>query len=52
MQGDKLNALYFVSRGSVEVLRNDVVVAILGTPLCKYYLGYRLVVINIAPVTD
>ncbi|EDV27265.1 uncharacterized protein TRIADDRAFT_23112, partial [Trichoplax adhaerens] len=30
MQGDKLNFLYFISRGSVEVLRNDVVVAILG----------------------
>eukprot|EP00061_Rhincodon_typus_P013028 g39142.t1 len=30
--GDVLTALYFISRGSIEILRNDVVVAILGTP--------------------
>lgn len=28
--GDVLTALYFVSRGSIEILRSDVVVAILG----------------------
>ncbi|KAL4617785.1 potassium voltage-gated channel subfamily H member 6 [Arapaima gigas] len=28
--GDVITALYFVSRGSIEILRNDVVVAILG----------------------
>ncbi|XP_056143492.1 potassium voltage-gated channel subfamily H member 6a [Lampris incognitus] len=28
--GDVLSALYFISRGSIEILRNDVVVAILG----------------------
>ncbi|XP_034562152.1 potassium voltage-gated channel subfamily H member 2 isoform X3 [Notolabrus celidotus] len=28
--GDVLNALYFISRGSIEILRGDVVVAILG----------------------
>ncbi|XP_051894815.1 potassium voltage-gated channel subfamily H member 6a isoform X2 [Pristis pectinata] len=28
--GDVLTALYFISRGSIEILRNDVVVAILG----------------------
>lgn len=28
--GDILTALYFISRGSIEILRNDVVVAILG----------------------
>ena len=29
--GDLLTALYFFSRGSIEILRGDVVVAILGT---------------------
>uniref|UniRef100_A0AAY5EJ24 Voltage-gated inwardly rectifying potassium channel KCNH2 n=1 Tax=Electrophorus electricus TaxID=8005 RepID=A0AAY5EJ24_ELEEL len=29
-QGDVLTALYFISRGSIEILRGDVVVAILG----------------------
>ena len=29
-RGDVLNALYFVSRGSIEILRDDVVLAILG----------------------
>lgn len=29
--GDLLTALYFISRGSIEILRGDVVVAILGT---------------------
>ena len=29
-RGDVLNALYFVSRGSLEVVKNDVVEAILG----------------------
>ncbi|XP_036755822.2 potassium voltage-gated channel subfamily H member 6 isoform X2 [Manis pentadactyla] len=28
--GDVLSTLYFISRGSIEILRNDVVVAILG----------------------
>uniref|UniRef100_A0A4W5LTE2 Cyclic nucleotide-binding domain-containing protein n=1 Tax=Hucho hucho TaxID=62062 RepID=A0A4W5LTE2_9TELE len=28
--GDVLSALYFISRGSIEILRDDVVVAILG----------------------
>lgn len=30
--GDVLTALYFISRGSIEILRGDVVVAILGEP--------------------
>lgn len=30
--GDVLSALYFISRGSIEILRDDVVVAILGGP--------------------
>lgn len=28
--GDVLTALYFVSRGSIEILKSDIVVAILG----------------------
>ena len=28
--GDVLSTLYFISRGSIEILRDDVVVAILG----------------------
>lgn len=28
--GDVLTALYFLSRGSIEILKDDVVVAILG----------------------
>ena len=29
-RGDVLTALYFVSRGSIEILKDDIVVAILG----------------------
>lgn len=29
--GDLISALYFISRGSIEILKGDVVVAILGT---------------------
>lgn len=29
-RGDVLTALYFISRGSIEILRDDIVVAILG----------------------
>lgn len=29
-RGDILTALYFVSRGSIEILKDDIVVAILG----------------------
>ena len=29
-QGDVLTCLYFISRGSIEILKNDVVMAILG----------------------
>ncbi|KAL5007461.1 hypothetical protein ScPMuIL_016267 [Solemya velum] len=41
-RGDVLTALYFVSRGSIEILREDIVVAILGKDdvfgenLCKH----------------
>lgn len=37
--GDVLSALYFISRGSIEILRGDVVVAILG----RYQYGLILV---------
>lgn len=38
-RGDVLTALYFISRGSIEILRDDIVVAILGnTPeLIQFY---------------
>ena len=32
-RGDVLNALYFISRGSIEILRDDLVMAILGKKL-------------------
>ncbi|XP_055885138.1 potassium voltage-gated channel subfamily H member 6-like isoform X4 [Biomphalaria glabrata] len=41
-RGDILSALYFISRGSIEILKDDIVVAILGKDdvfgenLCKY----------------
>lgn len=34
--GDVLTALYFVSRGSIEILKDDVVVAILGRSAVRY----------------
>uniref|UniRef100_A0A3B4XUY3 Voltage-gated inwardly rectifying potassium channel KCNH2 n=1 Tax=Seriola lalandi dorsalis TaxID=1841481 RepID=A0A3B4XUY3_SERLL len=39
--GDVLTALYFISRGSIEILRGDVVVAILG-PVVGTGLGLEL----------
>lgn len=38
--GDVLTALYFISRGSIEILRGDVVVAILGTKHIYSYILY------------
>ncbi|XP_059148372.1 potassium voltage-gated channel subfamily H member 2-like [Physella acuta] len=41
-RGDVLSALYFISRGSIEILKDDIVVAILGKDdvfgenICKY----------------
>ena len=32
-RGDILDALYFISRGSIEILKEDIVMAILGKPL-------------------
>ena len=32
-RGDVLQALYFISRGSIEILREDIVMAILGNHL-------------------
>lgn len=41
--GDILTALYFISRGSIEILRDDVVVAILGElqTLLKFLPAYK-----------
>lgn len=36
--GDILTAVYFISRGSIEILRDDVVVAILGEPKRQWEL--------------
>lgn len=30
-KGDVLTSLYFIARGSIEILKDDVVMAILGT---------------------
>lgn len=38
--GDVLTALYFISRGSIEILRGDVVVAILGTKLFPFISSF------------
>lgn len=38
--GDVLTALYFISRGSIEILRGDVVVAILGTKLFSFISSF------------
>ena len=32
-RGDVLTAIYFISRGSIEILKDDVVLAILGKNL-------------------
>lgn len=37
--GDLLTALYFISRGSIEILRGDIVVAILGTVGTGHWAG-------------
>lgn len=53
--GDILTALYFISRGSIEILRDDVVVAILGELqatveamliLSLFHCGYKSVIIS------
>jgi hypothetical protein len=33
-RGDMLDALYFISRGSIEILKDDIVMAILGNVSC------------------
>lgn len=40
--GDVLTALYFISRGSIEILRGDVVVAILGEERGPDPVGHAL----------
>lgn len=41
--GDVLTALYFISRGSIEILRGDVVVAILGKLMRIFMLSLTFV---------
>ena len=38
-QGDVIVSLYFIARGSIEIVKDDIVMAILGTHFffCKYY---------------
>ena len=42
-QGDVLVSLYFISRGSIEIVKDDVVLAILGKftfkEMFKYYIS-------------
>ena len=42
--GDMLTAIYFISRGSLEIIKDDLVVAILGnfssTFIINYYNNY------------
>lgn len=40
--GDVLTALYFLSRGSIEILKDDIVVAILGECFRTKWLTYSL----------
>lgn len=46
--GDVLTALYFISRGSIEILRGDVVVAILGKK--KDVLPNKMYHLTLVPV--
>ena len=38
-RGDVLDALYFISRGSIEILKDDIVMAILGESFCLCLSG-------------
>ena len=40
-RGDVLTALYFISRGSIEILKDDIVVAILGKYINNLISSYR-----------
>lgn len=39
-RGDILDAIYFISRGSVEILKDDIVMAILGE-WCRHVMIVR-----------
>ena len=41
--GDILDAIYFIARGSIEILRDDIVMAILGTSLQKVFVTLVIV---------
>lgn len=44
--GDVLTALYFVSRGSIEILKSDIVVAILGKYIFTRHIKSQIFKIN------
>ena len=45
--GDLLKALYFISRGSIEILRDDVVVAILGESLSALIFHFFVLLLSL-----
>lgn len=52
--GDILTAVYFISRGSIEILRDDVVVAILGEQQAAvegpaYFVLFQSIILIIGP---
>lgn len=44
--GDLISALYFISRGSIEILKGDVVIAILGRWMYEPQVQYMLVALS------
>lgn len=42
-RGDVLTSLYFIARGSIEILKNDIVMAILGKCLPQWQTLYCLI---------
>ena len=43
-QGDVLVSLYFISRGSIEIVKDDIVLAILGTYYNHHYKIKKILV--------
>ena len=41
-QGDVIVSLYFISRGSIEIVKDDVVMAILGKRPIRTFMGRTL----------
>ena len=40
-QGDVLVSLYFIARGSIEIVKDDVVMAILGKTIAAWLFTFR-----------